>query len=559
MKKPILIDNVEKGTSESEHYGFQSMVGVDVYSRKGIVRMGHTTLAQSTPYDNGAITSLPVCFEKTPSGRVYAQLADGSVIVSVNGGLSWSSVFEITGGTTPGTASGLIHYNGNASVDGYLFVFRQTAIGCYNIAANTYKADWQTGILASDISLSNITAGTFHFPFLFPNQSRVYFANRNKLGYIGMGTSATFNPAGTIATDYAYTNAILTLPGNYIINTLAFYPPSKLAMGCCDYGNNSNADLITWDTITTNQFDAPIRLQSNSQPGQGGIIQMVNRNNMLYCVTGGGHKIFVTNGSTYSELIDISLYTNLRLQGAMQTNSLSMPGSDSTIQSVLCGYPFALDIVNGRLITGISAPYSTSQYPNSYGIYPAGVWGITLEGDPMIYQTQNKNAVCEYVPYYENLSTASYFTPGIIFAIGALKTMGFNSYLVGWKKSTTYGISLVDPYLYLSDRDSGAFYRAGAILETPLIQIGTNLRPETISNFEIQFANKLTGQSFSIFYRNQSTDAYTLLQTISSVNESSYSITASSIGAQQFIQFAIVFYKPSNIKDSIEFKSILLT
>ena len=563
MKKPILIDNVEKGTSESQHFGFQSMIGCDVYSKKGVVRMGHDTLYSFNSVDNGSIiTQLPVSFVTVPTGTYYAQLANGKVLKSTDSGATWAGVAAITGGTDAGAACGMIHYNGNDVSDGYLFIFRQTVVGVYNISANTYTADWKTGLLAGEYDVEGGSTSSFHFPFLFPNQSRLYFGNRNRLGYIGLGTAATFNPAGTLGTGYSYNAAILTLPGNYIINTLAFFPPSKLAMGCGSLVDDSISDIITWDTISTNLFDAPIRLYSNGQVAQNGIFQMINRNNLLYCVT-GGHKVFITNGSTYSELADISLYTDLRSNGITRTGATGTPGmagADTTTPVVLGQYWNAIAIVNGRIITGIATPHVVTMYPTSYGIYPAGVWSITVEGDEHVFAKQTKNIVCEYVPSYDDVD-GDYFVPQHDFAIGALKTLSYNSYLVGWKKHGVYGIDVVAPYTYLNTLASGTYKYKAAIVETPLIQIGTNLKPETISNFEIQFTSNIDGPTIAIFYRTKTSVDYTLLQVIPTQNpvKDSYSVTVSDIGQTRFIQFAVLMYNTSGSVASPELKNILIT
>ncbi len=218
MQNSFFINEFQKGSSENANIGYGSIVGFDVYSKKGVARLAKKSSSTT------AFSVLPH-FSAFTSGILFVQFSDGSVWYAVSGSgyLTWTdTVFPVAGG-----GNGLIYFQG------YIFAFIATKI--YYKPATATASDWVDWTAAKSLASLNNQATTpisgCHMPFLYPNQRGVYFPNGGQVGFFGQVGTTTFNPAGTLNTDFFYNGASLSLPSlTYSINTLNFLPPNKLAI-----------------------------------------------------------------------------------------------------------------------------------------------------------------------------------------------------------------------------------------------------------------------------------------------------------------------------------------
>jgi len=519
--KALWINTFEKGKTvgqaENQSIGIGSMVNTDTFSKKGVLRMGKNVLSRAS-------FSHLAHYITIAEGVVFAQFDNGDVYKSTDSGATWSNTSATT---TNAHGNGLIYFNGLGGT-GYVFAFRDSIIDYYSLFSNTWTAGWQTGLSTAGSSMTPISAN--HYPFIFPSQNGFYFGNGNQLGYIGAGTSSTFDPA-TAGSGYVYDPAILTLPSGWIIKTLAFYPPNYLAIGCGSLTNYQTSDLIFWDTVTKNKYYPPITLYSKSQNRENGINQLINRNNTLYAVSGGTHSIFKTDGSSYKLMSDLSLHTVYR---QTEGNELDAP-------MVLSNYPSAIEVIGDRIFTGYATPPSNyiSPFDSTFGVYPLGVWTMLPD---------DGEVECTYVPCVNGAGFGDN-SPSNNFAIGAIKALTAGSYLVSWKKaslalpsSPVYYIDVVSAYGYLTD-EAGSVVNGvrNTVIESPLWEIGSALTPQTISNIEIQLIKNLEAtQRIEVLYRTKTRDNFTSLQTFTGDGtQAYYAVDDNPIGATQFLQIQV--------------------
>lgn len=521
MQKPIFINEFQKGQAESATLGVASMVGMDTYSEKGVVRLAKKSVITASGFGG-----VPHFIDVAGTGvYTWVQCSDGSVVASSDGGANFSTT-SFPSPTAGETAGG----NGLITFQGYVFAFTSNSIYYHNVdpSSGSWSAAWKTGLQA----LSSSPISNVHTPFLFPSSRGFYFCNGGSIGFIGQNGTTTFNPAGSAGIDYIYNATIFSLPSlTYTTTSLEFLPPSNLAIAAYPYQSpGQGADLITWDTTSVNKFSPPLRLYSDSLTNgvtlTGGIKQMISRNQVLYVVSGGNHSIFETNGSTFNLIDNIGLYSNLRTAG----------GAESTYPVYYNSYPQAISILGNKLLTAPAQPTNTATYPTTaFGFYPVGIWSVAFNEDG------TKSTQCEFIlPLSSSLvgpigtDYYSKFT-----CIKPISTVGSSTYklVAGFALNNgtfpnTYGVVVVDLYKYIDDINYTS-------LESELFEIGTALNPQVVNNIEINFQRKLlTGQKFDMAYRTGLDQAWTTLgSTVSGDGtENSYKITGNAIGPTQFVQ-----------------------
>jgi len=488
---PLFINKFQEGSAQNANIGFGVMVGVDTQGIQGVVRPSKI----SEKVSGSVVTDMPTYFTAKDDDEYFCLDENGNVYKSTDAGESWSTV----SGTTTTSSSG----NGLQWFEGYLFDFRNTIIDYWNGAS--WTASWKTGLTNAD-----------HYTFVYPSAYGFYFANGNKLGFIGkVDANTTFNPGGTIGTDYLYTDNVFELPDLYTIHCMAFLSPNYLALGTGSKLNATVADIILWDTITKNKFEPPLRLFSRAYEGQNGVRQLINRNNSLYAVTGGSHSLFETNGTTFREIENISEVVKYR------NSSLN----ETPVQVFLHPKAGAIEVIGNKLFTGVSSRSGVpSGTPSGYGPYPMGVWSAAFTNDAEI-------VTCEHV-----LSTGQTIAEGSVnpIRIGAIKATTQGRLLIGWETGTAVGIDLINAFNYQTNA-------ANTAIESPMFEIGTPLVPEVISNIEINLVRKLlTNQTILVYYRTGFDQDYTLLQTFTGDGTSTkYSITENPIGETQYLQMLI--------------------
>jgi hypothetical protein len=537
LTKPIFVNKFEKGQSENANIGYGAVVGLDIYSKKGVVMLAK----QSTTVYNMSGTEYPTFFAVSTLGTTWwAQTNRGNVYYT-----SSATASGWTDGAFPTGATGGVSGNGLVFFQNYILAFSNTSI-YYTSSSTPTAGSWVNwtdtkalGSLHSFSSFATSPITALHYPFLYPSNRGVYFGNASSggvVGFFGQNGTTTFDPSGVTGTAFLYNNSAFN-PGNntYAVGAINFLPPSNLAIAAYAFQDPSSADLITWDTISTNKFTPPLRLpsaqlaDSTGVPINSGIKQMANRNQVLYAISGGNHSIYETNSSSFNLIDSINLFSNVRAKS----------GAETALPPFFNSFPQAICVMGNKIISGLSTPPDNSIY-TSGGIFPFGAWSITFNRDG------TKSSQCEYQLPSITLgglpqnTTVSPTGANNYAYISALYPVGTNKLLMGyaWKDSNVSataasGIALVSTTDYITDRGKTA-------LESPLFEIGTALNPQAVNNIEILFAKKLlTNESFILEYRTSLADDWTSLLSVvedGTNTTGAYKVTDNSIGAVQYLQ-----------------------
>lgn len=540
----IFINNFQKGSKENANIGLANLVGIDTYSKKGVAKLSKKSVATT------GFTGAPTGFETTSTGTyIWAQLSDGGVQYSADGGVTWQATN--TAFPVAGHGNGIIQFQQFifAFIDAKIYYWKDTA-GAYggNPTAGAW-VDW-TGSVGAITSLGASPITAPHCPLLYPNNRVVYFGNGGTIGSFGQVGTTAFNPAGVLNTDFTFNGNALVLPSlTYVVTNLSFLPPSSLAIGVYPYtAAPQYGELITWDTTSTNKFSPGLRLFSNATTAVGGITggikQLINRNQVLYAAMGGGHTIYETNGSTYNLLEDIGLYSNVR----------SASGDEVDYPVFFNSYPGAITVVGNKLLTGTATMNNTATYPPAgYGIFPVGVWSITFDSDG------TNTTQCEYVLPLENTtvsppSNGNYAKITALYSVGASASTG--QILIGFSYNSSgtgavNGIALVDLYKYIDNI-------AHTAIESELFEIGTALVPKTVNTIEINFSKRLgSGETFDVSYRTGLDRNWTVIQLFTGDGtQTSYHIDSNPIGATQMLQLRVRMATASGTAGTPELKTV---
>lgn len=505
----IFINKFQKGSEENANLGFGTMLGIENYTVKGTARLSKDT----TKISGTIVTDLPVFIASKDYDTYFIQGDTGKVYKYVvsTGVFSDISPNTLTGG------KGLVFY------DDVLYAFQTTTIDYLKTpyaGGGAWVQGWQT-------TLNNF----IHTPFIFPSAFGFYFANGNQVGLLQEKVSGTkIDPAN--AATYNYLDAIFTLPPLYTINCLSFLPPNQLMMGTGSVTDQTVADIIGWDTISLNKFSPPLRLFSQAPAGENGVKQLINRNNILYAVTGGNHSIFATNGSTFNLIADLSLYSNIRVVG----------GAQAQVPVFMSPKVGAIDVFGNKLLTGISTPTSIAYYPASTGLYPAGVWSIA-------FNNEGNSLQCEYTISTNTTVAVNQYT------IGVLKCIGTNKTLIGWRDNSTYGVDLVSATDFQNTIGNTA-------IESEIMEIGSPLSPETIQTIQMNCPRDLVaGQTVSFYWRTGFDQDYTLLESFTSANnnDNGYKIIKNDIGATRYLQLLVKMATVTTATKSPEINNIIVS
>lgn len=533
IQQPLFINSFQKGSSENANIGFGTFLGVETYSKKGIAQLTKDT----TKVSGSIITDLPIYFTSLNNMTIFCQGDSGKVYSSVDIGTTWVDITNPAGGSS-GSGEGLFMYHG------YLFAWRGVNIE-YCVSPYT-NANWTTWKTNNPPDFPLITGQ--HFPFMSPGDGILYFANGNFVGLIGNVGNTTFNPAGTIGVDYIYSTGPsnnegsatifgLVLPQSYQINCISFLPSNYLVLGtgCSGIGNSNYqiADIIQWNP-TLSTYNMPLRLFSQAGFADNGVNQIINRNNIIYAVTGGNHAIFATNGSSFSLVEDISLYTTGR--------TLNGDGTQSTSPIFLNQYPSALAIMGNKLMTGVST--SVDSTPTGYGLFPLGVWSTA-------FTDEGNSTQCEFT-----------ISSGVIcskhFSIGSLYPVNQGQILIGWYDGTNYGIDKTEFINYQNDSSV-------VQIESQMFEIGTALNPLPITTIQYNLTrNLLTGQTITVYWRTGFDKAYQTFPAGGTFSgdgtKNSYKIMSNPIGATRFLQLRTEMSTGgSNLNYTPEIRNIVIS
>ncbi len=508
MADTLFINQFDKGSQENANLGLGTLLGVENYTTKGIARLTKDSFKVS----GNVVTDLPIFTVAKDSDTYFIQGLTGKVYKYI---VSTSTFTDISPSSLSG-GRGLVFF------DNVLYAFQATTIDYLKTPYNgggAWVQGWQTGLNS-----------VIHTAFIFPSAYGFYFCNGNKVGLVQEKVPGTLIDPASSST-YNYSDSILTLPPLYTTLSLSFLPPSQLMIGTGSQTDQTVADIIGWDTISLNKFSPPLRLFSQAPRGENGVTQLINRNNTLYAVTGGNHTIYSTNGSTFNQIADLSLFSNIRTTGGAQTQ----------LPVFINAYPGAIDVFGNKLFTGVATPNSIAYYPANNGLYPAGVWSVAFG--------ENTSIQCEYT--ISTNTTVAVKT----FIIGTIKCIGANQTLIGWQDDNTFGVDLVSTTDFQNTIGSVA-------IESEMMEIGTPLDPDVIPNIQLNTPRQLkTGQSVAFNYRTGFDQDYVPLETftVANNNDNGYKIVNNDIGPTRFLQLKVQMASTSDTKYSPEIRNIIIS
>lgn len=321
-------DDFLKGISPSRYSGIEHIRNLDVFSKRGSVRIMPKMVAET---DNDIPTSALLDFSAVnpDDGVVYfATNATDTNIYSYNGS-SWSTV----SGATSGACRGLVIAND--------YLFRARVSGG-NVVVDRY------GPISSSPSWSN-SWGTIRssetstrIPTIYGQDGIIYFGIKNKLSSISDVTSS-----GSINTN------ALDLPVGYNIQSLTELGANLMIGATMGDSVSSVGDIFPWDRVSSS-FELPI------QTGLPGIPIMYTKNNIIYAIGGRYGQVFVTNGTNVEQSFKINELTD-DAEVAMRT-----PSTD------------CIDAWNSGIVLGIGKSAGTDNGP-------CGVW--ILRDGALFFQT----------------------------------------------------------------------------------------------------------------------------------------------------------------------------
>lgn len=543
LNQSLFIKDFQKGSSESANIGFGAMVGVETYSKKGVAQL----TKDSTKVSGSVVVDLPIYATSLTESVIFMQGDTGHVYSSIDRGTTWVDISNPSGSSV-GAGEGLMMYQD------YLFAWRGVNI---EYCVSPYgTANWTTWKTNNPPNFPLITGQ--HFPFLNPGDNILYFANGRFVGLIGQVGTTTFNPAGTLGTDYIYSTGPsvangsatifgLILPQWYNVNCISFLPQNFLALGLgySGIGNNPQiADIILWNP-KLGTYNSPLRLFSQAGTGSSGVNQLINRNNVLYAVTGGNHAIFSSNANNFTLVDDLSLHITGRFitapdgtAGVGNTN-----GIQSTAPIFIGQNPSAITVLGNKLYSGTGT--SISSLPTGYGNFPLGIWSEA-------FNEEGNSLQCEFT-----ISTGTICSTN--FHIGCLYPISQNQMLIGWQDGINFGIDRTE-YQNFQNDDKVVW------IESEMIEIGTPLDPTVITTIQENIVrNLLLGQTVSVYYRNGFDQAYTLLETFNSADgdinlNNSLKTTKNPMGPVKYLQLKLSMQTGgSNLAWTPELRNIIVS
>lgn len=449
----------------------------------------YTTVTMSAPkyFTHLATPYVDTYFMVDSSGKVW------------NYGLSSPSNWRYTGNTVTGT-NGSAHGNGlctyvpsdsGSTAIGYVFVFRDFQIDYATITSNstlTWTYGWKpsTGATGQNNYLKNASTGAnnslIHEAFTAPD-NRVYYCDANWIGrWYQTSPTTGFDPTNTAT--YTFDQTPL-LPFTDTAQCLTFLGTNILVGG-------KNNMIYPWDRYSTNP-------NQYIQIAESNIVKMVTINTTTYIFVGNRGRIYYTNGS------QAQLYKKLpdHLSGTVEPYYVWGGATSSKNQLYF----------SASVTTNAGVAITTM----------GGLWAIDL--DSKAQRLTNKLSYATYAGYATALISNFGTNPA-----------GTGLY-IGWDSGvSTYGI----------DTTIGTPYTGSqAYVDSDLIPIGTFLKPVQSSQVEYKLtAPMVAGESVSMYYRLQFTDAYTLIFTKTTAGtfsgNSTESTTSLNFGAAQWLQIRTV-------------------
>ncbi len=257
-KKPIVINNWQKGIGQSPYVGFGEIRNLDVTSRPGVAMINFKAVKASST----TITDTPLNMVVS-DGTTYA-IDEDSKLYDDDGG--WA---EIDGGSDSA-------YKDMGLWKDYLVIARSLNFDFYGPLSSS--PDW-------DLAKHSIDASTYK-PVIAAQDNKCYIGNSYWVSSIFEKDGETYDPNDP--TTYTYTKEALNIPTNYGIVKLTELGRFLMVLANND---NGNGRMFPWDIANSaSSFENPVSF------GDEEIKTAITVNNMVYVFTGNEGNIYKTDG-----------------------------------------------------------------------------------------------------------------------------------------------------------------------------------------------------------------------------------------------------------------------
>ena len=453
LQTPIVIDNFQKGTASSAHTSDGAFASAQGMDVTS--ELGVIKVSHVLDKKSGTtITNRPRWIVQDDAGKLYATDLDNKTYVSTDNGGSWSAI-TASGGHSTGDGNGLAVWK-----DHLILVCDSTLDGYGPLSGSPA---WTKAFQAFGGGGQTLTGATPLAP-AFPGLDDIlYIGTRNQLMSLSEVSGKNF--AVTDSTTWSLNNNALDLPESEEIRTISS-SGKNLLLGTITGGGSSGsisqalniAKVYPWDR-SGGDFGLPAIIPER------GVRSLKNINGIVYAICGDSGNLY-----QYNE-------TFLKPLGALPREVMDRTVGENT--DVL---PQGMDFFHGFL---------TIFYSGIQGSKNAGVYTWTGTGFVMSHVLSTGNV--------GNIDSGPIFVPKP------------NNLLVGWKDNgaTAQGID---------QRHASNIYGTSSSIffETNLFEIGTDLQPNSVDNIDIQLARTDSANQLIISYRNNLTESYTALPTISS-------------------------------------------
>lgn len=370
---------------------------------------------------------------------------------------------------------------------GYAFICETTTIDVIKMSDDTITNNWKT--IDSD--------ALWHPMIHSKNDGKIYGGAGKYIFSIEENSGQTFDPA--TSTTYTFTQQALDLPDGYRIKCLAELG-NNLMIGTWQ-GSAVNqiriADIFPWDRSSTS-FSQPISLD------EFGVHALLNTGNVLTVLAGIEGVIYRCDG--------VNAYPVARLP------------QDLSGGKYIEFYPGAIMNYKRKVFFGVSW--------TSSAISGMGVYSIRNSSKGTILNL-------EHVPSTGNDGTTN------AMVIGALLPITHDTFLMGWRDNTTYGIDLSSATSYAYSSDYSGYF------DSPLYEVGNEKNKWKPGEAELHLGRPLrTGEGIQIKYRVSLADSFTTVKTMAYADNG--------IGA--IISKVIPIHIPDDIKQAehVQFRVALL-
>ena len=504
----LTISNMQVGVGESPYLGFGKLNNLELFEKPGVAKIQFATkLSFST-------TSLPTAMVYDTLGNQYVGCLSGEfymngVLINTGGGICDLAI--ISDGTTDPNGYPIEYVLITRTNDSFNFYGpTYSGLATFNGGQSGLASNhWKKIIVGIDTSTNNTPI--------------VYIGNGNKIGAITNFTAAaagspptyTWNSAALYLQlgHYAYT---MEQQGKYLVIGTHGSP-----YGYSGAGQFKRAGLFYWDRTSTS-YNIPIFFKEN------GIPQLLQIQNKLLIGAGNRGRISITDGTNFEQIKRIPFCFNRQW---------------GTLGNL---FPNAMTLHNGEVVVGISTQNGGGDTQGNYGVYTIPLAPVPTEKGSVQYPSNLRNTIS--TGYTGNDTSRPLL-------IGMLHSTAADQLYIGWQDGSTYGVDSIDIKVVPG---------YGAVIESPYVQLGTELEKMTAKRAEVNLGAPLvSGQSIRISWREDSdsstwTEMFTWTSTDfgSNISHSGMANIASKVN----VQFKIELNQDNTVAfgNNIEFRNFQL-